>query len=305
MMKKIRSYDALAAHLCPDDPAEGARQIDTAILTLQRARYRPRNFNRGIFWIAMLLLSLGLSILGASFVCWLVPSMEPTFYGALAGAVPLLAAKIMVIWGVGSFLYYCANDTTLDYGPLPLPPAAIHLWLVAHGKSDLRYWPEMYWPYVKILAHRRDVLGFVFWRKNPRPVDQYPPVPVLFEERAAASDPHWTYLRSAEGRADSAAYEIDFEQRLEAWERLMFRASLAVLAILFVAMWLPIYPATQNGHLMHAGVLLAFIVMGILLFFGGGTIKMRWLPAAFRRYWFRDLPPEAEQFRDHMLAITD
>lgn len=300
MTTKIRSYDALALHLNPDDPADGARQIDTAILTLQRARYRPRNWGRASFWLANILQNLGFLVLVARAACWLAGELWRSFVGTFATMMPIWAAVLLIVAAIGLHAIYWRLSAD-DRLQLPVPPEPIHQWLVAHGKSDLRYWAETYWPYVKILAHRRDVFGFVLWRKNPRPLDQYPPAAV----RAAVPDPHWTYIRSAEGRADSAAYEIDFEQRLEAWRGLCVRGALAVVAVLGAAIWLPIYPPTAGGHLLRIGLTIAFVFISMRLAFGLATMPMRWLPAAFRRYWFRDLPPEAERFRDHMLAISD
>lgn len=47
----------------------------------------------------------------------------------------------------------------------------------------------------------------------------------------------------------------------------------------------------------------SFMMLCMSLAFGGAAIPMRWLPAHVRRYWFRDLPPEATTFRDHMIAL--
>lgn len=303
MTNKIRSYDALAAHLSPEDPAEGVRQIDTAILTLQRARYRRRNCARAIYWLGITVFSLCVLFLAAGLYCWINPKLSSTLIGFIA-RVPISVAVLLfpASLALNALSWWFDHE---DVEQLPQPPDPINDWLVAHGKSDLRYWPQIYWPYVKVLAHRRDVLGFVFWRKHPRPVDEHPPVPVRFQERAALPDPHWAYMRSADGGADSEAYLVDFEKRLDAWDRLSCWFTLAVLAVLFVTVWLPIFPATPAGRLTWICVLLAFVLVIVLIVFGVGFVRLQWLPSFVMRYWFRDLPPEAKRFRDHMLAITD
>lgn len=75
MTNKIRSYEALASHLCPEDPSEGVRQIDTAILTLQRARHRGNNRRRAASWFALFVLALSTAVLGVQAICWLEPEL--------------------------------------------------------------------------------------------------------------------------------------------------------------------------------------------------------------------------------------
>ncbi|ODT93990.1 MAG: hypothetical protein ABS86_00530 [Sphingobium sp. SCN 64-10] len=301
MTRQPRAYDVLAAHLAPEDPIEGERQIDAAILTLQRSRYRPRNRSRAAFWLGQILLALSVTILGARALCWLDPQLWHTPLGVLAGAVPILAAKLMFIGAFVHLIYYCTREGVEDYGPLPLPPEPIYEWLVAHGKSDLTYWHELYWSYPKRRANRKELLGFVIWRKTPCPPDQYPPTPALFQTDPARKDPHLVYLDSPEGRADQAAYLVAFERRMDDWWRLSFRMAIALLIVLIITIWLPIFPESQTGRLIRTGVMLAFIVGSIALFCGV-TVPIRWLPHPVRRYWFRALPPEAARFCEHMIA---
>ncbi|PBN42936.1 hypothetical protein [Sphingobium sp. D43FB] len=304
MAKKIRAYEALAAHLGPDDPAEGERQIDAAILALQRARYLPRNLAYAMFCFGNALLVVGASILGARAACWLEAELWRSPMGSVASAMPVWAAVLLVVAAIGLHVMYWTFDRE-DYGRLPLPPGPIYEWLVAHGKSDLRYWHEMYWPHIKRLAHRKEILGFVFWCKTPRSVEQYPSVPALFQPPSARTDPHLIYLDSAEGRADRTAYLAIFEHRMDDCDRLSFMFTIALLAALLVIVLLPIFPPTPAGHLIRTGVLFAFIIVCVLIAFGVGFIRLRWLPVSVRRYWLRDLPPGAARFCDHMMALTD
>lgn len=210
MTKRPNAYKTLAVYLAPDDAVEGARQIDAAILALQRARYRPHNLHRAVFWLALILLALSMTILVAQIACWLDPLLWRTLLGIFAVAVPILAAKLLFI---GAFLYlifYCTQERVEDYGPLPQPPPPIYEWLIAHGKSDLRYWHEIYWPYPKLLAHRKELLGFVFWRKNPRPADQCAAITARFQAAWTRPDANRAYLESVQGRADSEAYLVSW-----------------------------------------------------------------------------------------------
>jgi len=302
MTRKLRAYDALAMHLAPNDPAEGERQIDRAILAQQRARYRPRNFHRAIFWIALLLMAFGMTVLGATFLCWLEPSLNRTFYAALAGAVPLLAAKLVFIAGFLCFIYYCTHESGREEWRTPVLPEPIRAWLAEHGRSGLTHWPEIYWSDAKRRANRKDVLGFVVWRNSPCPTDRYPRIPSS-PDRPAPRSSHCHYLDSPQGRAASEAYLRAFESRMDDWSRFALKGAVVLMVMLLVSIILPVFPPTHAGRLIRTGMMILFIVGSIMLALGLGAVPMRWLPYRVRRYWFRDLPPEAVQFRDHMIAL--
>src|SRR3546814_5137921 len=55
-------YAALAAHLNPDDPGDGARQIDATIIAYQRARCRPGNHGQLVRHLGMLLMLIAETI---------------------------------------------------------------------------------------------------------------------------------------------------------------------------------------------------------------------------------------------------
>lgn len=112
---------------------------------------------------------------GSSRNCW------KRRWTALFDVVPALPAKVLLLSAFGYLVYFCIVGVADDYGPLPLPSGQIYEWLAAQGKSDLLYWHAIYWSHAKIQAHRREVLGFVFWRKSP--------LPGLFQERVTAFDP--------------------------------------------------------------------------------------------------------------------
>lgn len=300
MSKKINLYNELAAYLSPDDPAAGAQQIDTAILAQQRARCEPRNRTQAIFWFGTVLYCLGLTNIAASVGCSLDTELRTTPLASLAGIMALWVAVIIVVVAI-SLITISRMSYLVDEGYVPRPPRPIYEWLVAHGKSDLRYWHEIYWPHGKVRAHRRELLGFVLWRKTPRSAEEYHRMRL---PASARTDPHWVYLNSEEGRADRTAYLIGFEHRMHDWHGLCVKGTLVVMVALFVLIWLPIYPPTVGGHLLRAGVMLVFVAMSVFLAFGLPTVSMRWLPAVIQRYWFRDLPPEAAQFRDHMIALN-
>lgn len=303
MSKQPRAYEALAVHLAPDDPGEGERQIDAAILTLQRARYRPLNRSRALFWLGQFLLGLSTLLLGARFLCWFEPQLWQTFFGVLAGAVPTAVAKVLFVGAFLHFVYHCTFGAVTNYGPIPTPPEPIYEWLAAHGKSNLTYWHEIYWSYRKLEANRKALLGFVIWRKTPCPPDRYPPAPALVQAAPTPENPHLVYLDSPQGCADREAFMVTFEHRMHDWWRLSFKLTLAGLIMLLIVIYLPVYPETQAGHVIRTGVMTAFIFGCILAFFSFGIVPMRWLPYPVRHYWFRGLPPEATQFRDHVIAL--
>ena len=302
MARKTALYEALAAHLNPNDPAEGAEQIDVAILATQRARCRPWNLARGLFFAGNILFALGVVSLVFRGCAWFDPSFAHTPMASLAKATPVWGASLLVAIAIG-VLVMSTWVEEMGGALRPYPPAPIHAWLKAHGKSDLIYWHEIYWSQAKIQAHRREIMGFTFWRKKLRPVDQYPAVAAGPQRFIAPPDPHWIYLDSEEGRADSIAYLVEFEHRIDAWRRLCFKGILAILAVIGFLIWLPEYPETLAGRLLRVGAMLAFMMLCMRIAFRVGTIPMRWLPARVRRYWFRDLPPEAARFRDHMIAL--
>jgi hypothetical protein len=202
--------------------------------------------------------------------------------------------------GTKHLVYRGTLAVSEDDKPGPRPSESIGWWLIAHGKTDLRYWAELYWPDRKRRANRKEVLGFVFWRRTPCPPDRYPPAPV--EPEPEPINPHLIYLESPQGRADQAAYLTAFEQRMYDWWRFSIRVSIGLLLVLMIASLLPIYPPALVGQFIRIGIMLAYMAGCALLFFGG-SVPMRWLPYLFRRFWFRGLPPEAAHFRDHMIGL--
>src|SRR3546814_2558154 len=67
-------YAALAAHLNPDDPGDGARQIDATIIAYQRARCRPGNHGQLVRHLGMLLMLIAETIAVFHGMLWLEPT---------------------------------------------------------------------------------------------------------------------------------------------------------------------------------------------------------------------------------------
>jgi len=111
------------------------------------------------------------------------------------------------------------------------------------------------------------------------------------------------YLGGAAGQADSAAFLVAFERRMHAWRCLFQMLAIALLAFLFVLVWLPVPLPGLGGRVLRMVAVIGFTGLSMLLAFGVVVPPMRWFPARVRRYWFRDLPPEAERFRDTMIAV--
>src|SRR3546814_17388864 len=58
---------------------------------------------------------------------------------------------------------------------LPEPPAAIRDWLEAHDhRHGIAWWHETRWPWPKLRAHRREIFGYVIWRRTPLPLRAAP-----------------------------------------------------------------------------------------------------------------------------------
>lgn len=304
MARKDADYAALAAHLNPGDPTAGAEAIDLAILETQRMRWRPHNRARALFLAGNMLVALGAASLGLRACNWLGPTFASTPVAGLAAITSISDALLIVALAIGVLVLSSWLDEAAT-ALRPFPPQPIYSWLRAQGKVDLLHWHAVYWSHEKIKAHRREILGFVCWRKALRPQAQYPTVTERMQRRAAPPDLHWAYLSTEEGRADSEAYLVSFEQRMDAWYRLSSKAVLSFLAVVGFLIWLPTYPPTAAGELLRTAALLAFMLLCTWLAFGvGTTVPMRWLPTRVRRYWFRSPPQEATEFRDHMIALS-
>src|SRR3546814_13472797 len=84
-------YAALAAHLNPDDPGDGARQIDATIIAYQRARCRPGNHGQLVRHLGMLLMLIAETIAVFHGMLWLEPTALAPYLGFIL-EVPLWTA---------------------------------------------------------------------------------------------------------------------------------------------------------------------------------------------------------------------
>jgi hypothetical protein len=93
-------YATLAAHLDPDDPSDGACQIDAAIIACQRARCRPGNRGQLVRHLGILLMFIAETIAVLHGMLWLEP-IALTFYFGFILEVPLWTAlpiAAIAIW---------------------------------------------------------------------------------------------------------------------------------------------------------------------------------------------------------------
>ena len=74
MQDRSADYAALAAHLNPDDPGDGARQIDATIIAYQRARCRPGNHGQLVRHLGMLPMLIAETIAVFHGMLWLEPT---------------------------------------------------------------------------------------------------------------------------------------------------------------------------------------------------------------------------------------
>jgi len=172
MARKLRPYEALALYLCPDNPGEGKQRIDEAILASLRECDGHWNRHRAMLWFGHGFVVAGCMPLALRAYRWFLPALEAVPMLHLGAAVPVWIAAAAIIAGIGLAVMALMLDERayVPHRPLPEP---IQAWLAAQGKSDLRHWNELYWPYRKTVAHRVEIFGFVFWRRTPLPEDRY------------------------------------------------------------------------------------------------------------------------------------
>lgn len=169
MRNRSGDYAALAAHLNPDDPVDGARQIDEAILAHQRARHRPRNQGQLLRHIGFLLLLPADMILAFHLLLWLDPIAFEPFFGFIR-RVPLWTALPIVALSTWLVMFLSIRIEARSEQKLPQPPQAISEWLRTHDYPyGIAWWHETQWPWQKRRAHRREALGYVLWRTTPLP----------------------------------------------------------------------------------------------------------------------------------------
>lgn len=171
-----RSADdaTLAAHLDPDDPSAGARQIDAAIIACQRARCGPGNRGQLVRHLGMLLMFIAETIVALHGMLWLEPVALTPYFGFIL-AVPLWTAlpiAAIAIW-LAVFVSYRIEEKSDQ--ELPEPPPAIRDWLEAHDyRHGIAWWHETRWSWSKLRAHRREIFGYVIWRRTPLPLRAAP-----------------------------------------------------------------------------------------------------------------------------------
>lgn len=293
-------YGDLARHLDTDDPAAGAARIDREILAYERTRAFPENCSMAVQWAGRLATGAGAAGLGIHLMIWRLGEIreigEPltSYFANISGALPLPTAIALII--VGILCVFFDPFERLAAVPPPLPPE-MNAWLEANGYHDgLVYWYDLYWSWEKIAAHRRYLLGFKLWSKSMRPPRDYP----MIEIRPCS---HWDYLRSAEGRAAQIAYQELFDERMDQWHslwrRIMIGMGTALVALSCAALFITAPFEWLWRFLTVYGLMLCFIPFGI-----GWTPPLRAMPGALQRRWFRELPPEAGSYRDHMIALS-
>ncbi len=174
MQDRSADYAALAAHLNPDDPGDGARQIDATIIAYQRARCRPGNHGQLVRHLGMLLMLIAETIAVFHGMLWLEPTALAPYLGFIL-EVPLWTAApvaAIAIW-LAFFLSYRIEEKSGQ--ELPEPPAAIRDWLEAHDhRHGIAWWHETRWHWPKLRAHRREIFGYVIWRRTPLPLRAAP-----------------------------------------------------------------------------------------------------------------------------------
>jgi hypothetical protein len=164
--KKIQRnyYAELAAYLNPQSHADGALQVDAVIV--DGLRYRAKRYN----W-RLLIERLGMICACGSTILAVLP-YEMAWIGVKEWPIPGIAWQYGVIGVVvGIMMIALGYRDMFTEDPPYHPPPVIADWLRNQGDGqNMRYWHEIYWPWVKLDAHRVRVWFFTFWRDAPRKV---------------------------------------------------------------------------------------------------------------------------------------
>jgi hypothetical protein len=289
-------YAELASYLNPDDPADGERQIDIEILKYERARAAPRNHWRAGRWLKLLAVILGAIGIDVYLALWMASDVPAALgplgtYLALVGRVLTLPASIVL--AVGGFLSLWFD--TCEWGTFTPPhlPVRMAAWLKAEGfKKGLSYWSEFRWPSRKRNANCREVLGFVLWRKTPCPPEKYPRI-------VYRPNPHREYLDSPEGQEAEALYEARALARMREWGDAVFKINIGVLLAVGCAFAVMPFAGVMYPPVVRIAGVIAIMTMTVKIGYFGPLFCR--CPRFLRKWWFRDFPPQAQEYCSHLV----